>query len=63
MKQLNLIDPIQFDIEEVGTPVPFKWGKCKLATASYGHGITTTILQLANAYTIIVNGVTKLVPR
>ena len=62
MKQLNLIDPIQFDIEEVGTPVPFKWGKCKLATASYGHGITTTILQLANAYSIIVNGGYKISP-
>jgi len=43
-------------------PVSFKWGKCKLATASYGHGITTTILQLANAYSIIVNGGYKISP-
>ena len=56
MKKLNLIDPIPFDIEEVGIPVSFKWGKCKLATTSFGHGITTTILQLASAYSIIVNG-------
>ena len=42
--------------------MPFKWGKCKLATASYGHGITTTILQLANAYSIIVNGGYKISP-
>ena len=27
-----------------------------LATASFGHGITTTLLQLAKAYSIIVNG-------
>ena len=40
----------------------FKWGKCKLATASYGHGITTTILQLANAYSILVNGGYKIRP-
>ena len=62
MNELNLINSIQFDIEEVGVPVSFKWGKCKLATASYGHGITTTILQLANAYSIIVNGGYKLDP-
>jgi cell division protein FtsI (penicillin-binding protein 3) len=56
MNDLNLISPIKFDIEEVGVPISFNWGKCKLATASYGHGITTTILQLANAYSIIANG-------
>ena len=47
---------IDFDIEEVGQPIPFRWGKCKLATVSYGHGITTTPLQLAKAYGIITNG-------
>jgi cell division protein FtsI (penicillin-binding protein 3) len=62
MNELHLINSIQFDIEEVGVPVSFKWGKCKLATASYGHGITTTILQLANAYSIIVNGGYKISP-
>ncbi|MDA9178157.1 penicillin-binding protein 2, partial [Candidatus Pelagibacter sp.] len=62
MNELGLLNSIQFDIEEVGVPVSFKWGKCKLATASYGHGITTTILQLANAYSIIVNGGYKIRP-
>jgi cell division protein FtsI (penicillin-binding protein 3) len=62
MNELSLINSIKFDIEEVGVPVSFKWGKCKLATASYGHGITTTILQLANAYSIIVNGGYKIRP-
>ena len=62
MNELNLINSISFDIEEVGVPLSFKWGKCKLATASYGHGITTTILQLANAYSIIVNGGYKISP-
>ena len=62
INNLDLINPIQFDIEEVGVPVPFNWGKCKLATASYGHGITTTILQLANAYSIIANGGYKIRP-
>ncbi len=62
LNELSLINSIQFDIEEVGIPVSFKWGKCKLATTSYGHGITTTILQLANAYSIIVNGGYKINP-
>ena len=62
MNDLNLIDPIKFDIEEIGIPIKFKWGKCKLATVSYGHGITTTILQLANAYSTIVNGGYKISP-
>ena len=62
INELDLIKTIQFDIEEMGVPISFKWGKCKLATASYGHGITTTILQLANAYSIIVNGGYKINP-
>ena len=33
-----------------------------LATASFGHGITTTLLQLAKAYSIIVNGGYKINP-
>ena len=37
-----LLNKIKFDIEEVGVPIPFRWGKCKLATVSFGHGITTT---------------------
>ncbi|MBD1167195.1 penicillin-binding protein 2 [Pelagibacterales bacterium SAG-MED09] len=62
MNNLDLINPIKFDIEEIGIPIPFNWGKCKLATTSYGHGITTTILQLVNAYAIIVNGGYKVSP-
>ena len=62
LNKLSLINVIEFDIDEVGIPLKFNWGKCKLATASYGHGITTTILQLANAYSIIVNGGYKISP-
>ena len=56
LSKLGILDRIDFDIEEVGTPIKFNWGKCPLATASYGHGITTTLIQLAKAYSIIVNG-------
>ena len=56
LKNLGILNQINFEIEEVGKPIKFKWGKCPLATASFGHGITTTLLQLAKAYSIIVNG-------
>tara|TARA_A100001015_G_scaffold277448_1_gene336661 strand:- start:186 stop:1874 length:1689 start_codon:yes stop_codon:yes gene_type:complete len=56
LSKVGVLDKIKFDIEEVGKPIKFKWGKCPLATASFGHGITTTLLQLAKAYSIIVNG-------
>ena len=62
LKDLDLLNKIQFDIEEVGNPIPFEWGKCKLATSAYGHGITTTPLQLAKAYSIITNGGYKIKP-
>ena len=56
LSKLGVLKRIDFDIEEVGKPIDFKWGKCPLATASFGHGITTTLLQVAKAYSIIVNG-------
>ena len=56
LKKINVINQIEFDIDEMGVPIPFKWGKCKLATISFGHGITTTPLQLAKGYAIISNG-------
>ena len=56
LTKINVINEIDFDIEEVGKPIPFRWGKCKLATISFGHGITTTPLQLAKGYAIISNG-------
>jgi len=56
LKKIGILDKLQFDIEEMGTPKVGKWGKCKLATVAYGHGISTTPLQLAKAYSIITNG-------
>ena len=56
LENIGILNKIDFDIEEVGEPIPFKWGKCKLATSSFGHGITTTPLQLAKGYSIIANG-------
>ena len=62
LNSLNLLEPMQFDLEEMGKPLPFKWGKCKLATVSFGHGISTTPLQVATAYAIISTGGYKIKP-
>ena len=62
LENIGVLNKIEFDIEEVGQPIPFRWGKCKLATASFGHGITTTPLQLAKAYAILGNGGYKIEP-
>ena len=56
LSKIGILGKIDFDIKEVGKPIKFNWGKCPLATASFGHGITTTLLQLTKAYSIIVNG-------
>tara|TARA_B100001123_G_C15312512_1_gene1024965 strand:+ start:612 stop:2351 length:1740 start_codon:yes stop_codon:yes gene_type:complete len=56
LNSLELFEKINFELEEVGTPIPFQWKKCTLETASFGHGITTTPLQLAKAYATIGNG-------
>ena len=56
LEKIGILSKIDFDIEEVGEPIPFRWGKCKLATVSFGHGITTTPLQLSKGYAIIANG-------
>ena len=62
LNSLELFKKIEFELEEIGTPLSFKWGKCKLATASFGHGVTTTPLQLAKAYAILGNGGYKIKP-
>ena len=56
LSKIGVIEDLDFDIEEIGKPIKFNWGKCPLATAAFGHGITTTLLQLAKGYSIIVNG-------
>ena len=56
LKKIGVLNQINFDIEEVAPQKSYNFGKCKLATASFGHGVATTILQLAKGYSIISNG-------
>jgi len=57
LKTIGILGKIDFDISEVGRPQAIDWYEgCKLETIAFGHGITTTILQLAKGYAIIANG-------
>ena len=62
LKLIGILTSINFDIQEVGQTQLGKWGKCKLATVAFGHGIATTLLQIAKGYSIISNGGFELNP-
>ena len=50
LNSLKLLDPIEFDLEEIGKPMPLKWGKCKLATLLWSRNLqpTTNCHSLCN---------------
>ncbi len=56
IQKTNLLKSPDIQLEEVGSPIRFKWNKCKLETVSYGHGITTTPIQAASVYAALSNG-------
>ncbi len=62
LQTIGIISNLDFDIQEVGTTQLGKWGKCKLATVAFGHGIATTLLQLSKGYSIISNGGYEITP-
>ena len=62
LQNIGIISNLEFDIQEVGTTQLGRWGKCKLATVAFGHGIATTLLQLSKGYSIISNGGYEITP-
>ena len=56
IKKTKLTKNPKIELEEVGLPHQIKWNKCKLETVSYGHGITTTPLQVTALYAAVANG-------
>ena len=56
LKKIGVLSSIDFDIDEIAPQKDYNFGKCRLATASFGHGVATTILKLAKGYAVISNG-------
>ncbi len=62
LKTIGIISNLEFDIQETGITQLGRWGKCKLATVAFGHGIATTLLQISKGYSIISNGGYEITP-
>ncbi len=56
IKKTKLTNNPEIELEEVGVPHRLNWNKCKLETISFGHGITTTPLQVTALYAAMSNG-------
>lgn len=59
LKKFGFLDrtDIEFEDENVGKIEYFEdWTESELATHAFGQGITITMIQLANAYSAVVNG-------
>ncbi len=62
-KDLGLIDKMRTDLKEVGAPLsPEKWSEGTTMTASFGHGLATTPLQMAAGVAMVVNGGFEVTP-
>ncbi len=61
---LGLLTPLDFEVREVAAPmVPDPWREVSTLTASYGHGVATTPLQVVTAVSSIINGGYLVKPR
>ena len=56
LKKTKITKNPVIELQEVGSPHQIKWNKCKLETISFGHGITTTPLQVTALYAAMSNG-------
>jgi len=62
-QELGFFQKPVIEIKEVASPIlPRPWGSLSTLTASYGHGIAVTPLQLASGVAAIMNGGTKVHP-
>ena len=56
-KDIGLFDKPDFEVPEIGSPIiPKPWREVNTLTASYGHGIAVSPLQLTRAAASIING-------
>ncbi len=60
---LGLMKKPEFEIEEIGAPIiPSPWGSINTLTASYGHGIAVSPMQISSAVSTVVNGGMRVSP-
>jgi cell division protein FtsI (penicillin-binding protein 3) len=65
LKSLGLLDPPQIELTEArSAKAHFQapWGDIATVTASYGHGVSTSLLNLAAAYATLANNGLKVTP-
>jgi cell division protein FtsI (penicillin-binding protein 3) len=65
LRTLGLLDPPKIELAEAPGAralVPKNWSGIVTVTASYGHGISTSLMNLAAAYATIGNGGLKVTP-
>lgn len=65
LKTMGLLDAPQVELIEAPSAralVPKNWSGIVTVTASYGHGVSTSLLNLAAAYSTIANGGLKVTP-
>ncbi len=65
LKSMGLLDPPQIELFEAASAralVPKNWSGIVTVTASYGHGVSTSMLNLAAAYATLANGGLKVTP-
>lgn len=57
LNSLGLLTSAEIEVQEVSAPTyPSTWKKTQTITISYGHGVATSPLQVANAFAAVVNG-------
>ncbi len=65
LKAMGLLDPPQIELFEAASARPLvqkNWSGLVTVTVSYGHGISTSLLNLAAAYSTLANGGLKVTP-
>jgi len=57
LRRFGLMTRPTLELKEIGTPhYPAHWREVNVMTIGFGHGISETLLQLANAASALVNG-------
>jgi len=63
LTDFGLMKRSEFEIDEIGKPIiPSPWRDINTLTASYGHGIAVTPLQLISGVATVINGGLKIKP-